>query len=246
MNQDEKNIDLIDAYVRGELKGVELSEFESRRLHDVEFDKEVKDYLLIIKGVRWSQEEAFVNKLKDWEGEIDQKGNSTKVIPIKRFFSIAAAVLVLAVAGGYFYWSSRNNDTLFDQYFQPYADAISSRSDSQNSCEQAMAFYNQKEYDKAITYLSKCTEERPGDPAARCYLGIAYLANDRPNDAKVTFEKIARSEPGLFKEVAEWNLALTYLKLNETDSAKAMLQGIVKQKNHVFAETADELLHRIP
>lgn len=246
MDQDEKNIDLIDAYARGELKGVELSEFENRRLHDLEFDKEVKDYLLIIKGVRWSQEEAFANKLKDWEDEIDQTGNAGKVIPIKRIFYIAATVLVVAVAGGYFFWSVHNNDELFDQYFQPYADVISSRSDSQDICEQAMGFYNQKEYDKAIGYLSKCIEERPGDLAAQCYLGIAYLAKDRPRDAKVTFKKIVRSEPGLFKEVAEWNLALTHLKLNETDSTKAKLQEIAKQKNHVFSETAHELLLKIP
>lgn len=246
MDQDEENIDLIDAYVRGELHGSALADFEGRRRNDPVFDKEVSEYLLIIKGIRASEETAFVNKLKTWDSELDQREKKGKVVSLQRIFSIAAAVTVLALAGGYFFWSGQHNsNALFDQYFQPYDNVISSRSDEQDIREKAMRYYDNKEYDKAVTYLRLCSAERPGDLAVQCYLGIAYLADDRPDEAKLLFEKLVQGEPNLFKEVSEWYLALTYVKLDQKDYARILLKEILKQPSHVFREQANELMRKI-
>jgi len=43
-------------------------------------------------------------------------------------------------------------------------------------------------------------------------------------------------------EDAEWNLALTYLKLNNYTSLKKTLEGIIQQKDHLDREQAKELL----
>ena len=43
-------------------------------------------------------------------------------------------------------------------------------------------------------------------------------------------------------EVAEWNLALTYLKLDNDTSLKKTLDGIIQQKDHLYREQAEELL----
>jgi len=57
----------------------------------------------------------------------------------------------------------------------------------------------------------------------KCYLGIAYLAAGHAEEAKMTFDTIVNDDHSLFKEVAEWNLAMTYLKLDDDGSLKKCL-----------------------
>ncbi len=53
------------------------------------------------------------------------------------------------------------------------------------------------------------------------------------------------ADHSLFKVVAEWNLAMTYLKLDDDTSLKKILEVIIQQKNHLYREQAEELLRKI-
>jgi tetratricopeptide (TPR) repeat protein len=246
--KEEENIDLIDAYVKGELAGSDLADFEAKRANNPSFDHEVTDYVLIMKEIRASQENAFVDKLKGWENEIEASGEHVKVIPIRRILSMAATLLLLALAGGYLLWNhlgQPDHDALFAQYFQPYDDVISERSTDEGAKEQGMNFYNQSKYREAIPFLEKVIAEHPDDTAVACYLGIAYLADNRLTKARDVFENLGQGSPGLFKEVAEWNLALIHLKMNQEVLLKEELQLIMSKKDHLYAEKAEELYKQL-
>lgn len=105
-----------------------------------------------------------------------------------------------------------------------------------------MELYDQKKYDEAIVQLKLAAIEDPDNPSLKCYLGIAYLAAGHAQEAKTIFEGMVREEHSLFKEIAEWNLAMTYLKLDNDTPLKKTLEGIVQQKDHLYREQAEELL----
>jgi tetratricopeptide (TPR) repeat protein len=244
MEEEEKNIDLIEAFEKGELTGEELADFERRRANDLAFANEVADYLLIMKEIRSSQERIFGDTLKKWEKEIDQNREEKKVIPMRQILSIAATLLIIAIAAGYAilqFYSAKDNTELFTMYFHPYEDVISQRSAEQGFLQQGMNSYNQKKYTEAISYFEKHLKENPGETSVECYLGISYLADGKISEAKDLFELVKRNDEGLYKEIAQWNLSLIYLRLNDEELLKGSLRDIITQKDHVYEKEATSL-----
>jgi hypothetical protein len=92
---------------------------------------------------------------------------------------------------------------------------------------------------KGRRLLVRCA---PDNTSLKCYLGIAYLAGGYTQEAKTIFEGMVHEDTRSSKEVAEWNLAMTYLKLDDGTSLKKTLEGIIQQKDHQHGEQAEELL----
>jgi tetratricopeptide (TPR) repeat protein len=245
MKDDEKDIDLIEAYLQGTLDDQALAAFQKRRQDDPEFDREVIDYSQIIGQIRSTHEQAFMNKLRHWDSEIENR-QEAKVIPLRRIFLMAASVLLLAIAGLYVFRNSQSDhEQLFQEYFQPYDNVISERSGKNDNQQKGMELYDQKKYDEAIVQLKLAVAEDSDNPSLKCYLGIAYLATGQVTEAKMTFEAIAYNDHALFREVAEWNLAMIYLKLDDEGSLKKTLEAIIQQKDHQYYEQAKDLLSRL-
>lgn len=245
MKDDEKDIDLIESYLRGTLDEQALAAFQKRRQDDSEFDREVIDYSQIINQIRTTREKDFMNKLKRWDGEIENR-QEVKVIALRRIFLVAASVLLLALAGVYVFRNNQHDhEQLFQEYFQPYENVITERSGKNDSQQKGMELYDQKKYDEAIVQLKLAVTEDSDNPSLQCYLGIAYLAAGNAQEAKTTFENIVDDDHSLFKEVAEWNLAMTYLKLDDEGSLRKTLEGIIQQKDHLYRVQATDLLRRL-
>jgi len=245
MKDEEKDIDLIEAYLRGTLDEQALAAFQKRREDDPEFAREVIDYSQIINQIRSTHEQDFLNKLRHWDGEIENR-QEVKVIPFRRIFLIAASVLLLAIAGLYVFRNSQSDhEQLFQEYFQPYENVISERSGKNDSQRKGMELYDQKKYEEAIVQLKLAALEDSDNPSLKCYLGIAYLAAGHAQEAKTTFDAVVKNDHSLFKEVAEWNLAMTYLKLDDEGSLKKTLDGIIRQSDHQYNEQAKDLLKKL-
>lgn len=243
MDQNEKDIDIIEAFYQNKLKGNELASFIQRRKNDPAFDEEVEDYVLIFQGIEAQGKRNFIENVQSWEAEIEKKP-STKTLAINQYLAIAASVLILLISimwlffPGYF---SKNNDELFLAYFQPYDDVVSVRSNQSNYFEQGMNAYNEQSYDKAIEFLKLVKPENPQKNAAELYLGISYLAIGETENAATIFKPMSEDGTGLFKEIAEWNLALTYLKKREELLLNETLQNIITQKEHIYKQQAEDL-----
>ena len=245
MKDEEEDIDLIEAYLRGTLDGQALAAFQKRRMDDPEFDREVTDYSQIINQIETTQQKNFVNKVKGWDSEIENR-QEAKVIPLRTIFSIAASVLLLTLVGVYLFRNSQpDHEQLFQEYFQPYENVISERSGRDDNLRRGMELYDQKKYDEAIIQLKLAVSEDADNPSLKCYLGIAYLAEGHTQEAKTIFEEMVHDHHQLFREVAEWNLALTYLKLNNEVLLKKALEEIVRQNDHQYREQAADLLRQL-
>lgn len=242
MEQEEKNIELIESYLAGTLSERERADFEKRCAENKDFAAEVEDYSLIMKEINSSQAHVFTQKLKTWEDEIAER--ETRVIPLRRILSIAATFLIVVLAGGYMasqYFNSQNSEELFTAYFKPYQDVISQRSNDADPLQQGMDLYNQGDYANAIPHLKSFLDSHPAQRDVKCYLGISLLASDQTIEAKKVFEELVPHEPDLFTEIAEWNLALAHLKLDEKDLLKRSLEGIIAQPDHLYKTQAESL-----
>jgi tetratricopeptide (TPR) repeat protein len=245
MKDEEEDIDLIEAYLRGTLDGQALAAFQKRRQDDPEFDREVIDYSQIINQIRTTHEKNFITKVKRWDSEIENR-QEAKVIPLRTIFSIAASVLLVALVGVYLLRNSQpDHEQLFQEYFQPYENVISERSGKNDSQQRGMELYDLKKYDEAIIQLKRAVIEDSDNPAIKCYLGIAYLAAGHLQEAKTLFETMVHVDNQLFRQVAEWNLALTYLNLDNEALLKKTLEGIVHQNDHQYREQAADLLRQL-
>lgn len=247
MKDEEKDIELIESFLKGTLTGTALQEFELRRTSDPSFASDVNDYLLIMKEVKVSGQRAFIDKVREWEDEVASKEKETRVIPMRRLLSVAATVLLIAAAGGYIVFKSLpvGNAELFDQYFEPYEDVISQRSGDQGPLQMGMNFYNDGNYPEAVKYLEEALKNNYGNLSVQCYLGISYLADDKTQRAENIFKSLIQTEPGLYREIAEWNLALLYLKLNEISNTKEQLNIISQQKAHLYFKQAVSLSQKL-
>lgn len=244
MEQEEKDIELIEAYFDGTLEQDDLVYFEKRRAEDADFDSKVDDYGQIIKEIRAFGKQDFADKLKTWETEIASK-KEAKVIPMKRLLSIAAAVIIILVPLAYLLLSNvfdHSNQELFTAYFEPYQDVISERSAEMGALEQGLSAYNQSNFPSAISQLEIYLAAHPDEQGAKCYLGISYLASQQPDKAESMLKPVAEHSSGLFKEVAEWYLALAYLQQDQKEKARDQLRKIASQPDHIFGTRASQLL----
>ena len=105
------DIELVERYLKGQLVGVELKNFEQRMATDNVFKEEVDSLRTMKFGIRLNRLEEKMAQMDEWEGEVQLKsevaGNldsklekrKGRVIPIRwRWISgVAASVLLVGL-----------------------------------------------------------------------------------------------------------------------------------------------------
>lgn len=246
MEQEEKDITLIEDFYKGNLSEKAILAFEDRRKNDPDFDEKVEDYLLIFGEVEDKGVHDFMTTLKEWEADHAPKAESRELQPYLKY---AAIIFLLILPLGLWWFgqsSSPSNTELYIAYFEPYEDVITTRSGSQDSLLMiGMTAYNSKNYDDAIPPLSSFVKQNVNSFAGMTYLAICYLETDKASKAIPLLENTNQNAEGLFQEVAEWYLALAYLKEGKFQSSKGILTNIQNQEDHLYFDQAKILLEKI-
>lgn len=250
MNEEESEIERIESYLKGELKGEALSEIEYQIGNDPAFAEKVADYSLIIDEVKYKGAKEFENQVKSWENAGFKTGKNAFFH--KKWYFALAAVIALLIIGG-ITWVLNQTDSvtqagLFTAYFQPYDDVISERAsgdEGQLLLNNAMAAYNSRDYQAAILMFQTFLQDFPNDPAASCYLAISYLANNDLEAAGQGFKSLLNSSTGLYLELSQWYLVLIYVKQNKQPLIDTHLKVITENQGHLFHQKAVELAQEL-
>ena len=110
---------------------------------------------------------------------------------------------------------------VFAEYFEPYADVTATRdlsNESELKFKEAMNFYNQKDYTKAIPAFEALAGESE-DIKVNFYTGISYLANGQAKDAAAQLRTVIEDDDNSYDTQAKWYLALACLDLDQDEEA---------------------------
>ena len=243
----------IEQFIAGELEGVHLQKFEQKLQTDKSLKAELKLHQKVQEMMQKQAEEQLKSELKTIINSADNGQQGGKVVSISRrkwAFWAAAAMLFLVAGPVYFILVNQptSGQDLFAQHFEPYDINMGLRGSSeavdiQKLQTQAKAAYEQKNYDTAIDLLTQLSEKEPAKPDYKLYIGLSQLASDNPDLASPIFESLS-TDP-TFDEVAEWYLAMCYLKKEKLEMAKAKLGNIAAKSNHEFKKQAAEILEKL-
>lgn len=244
MSYDEHTLSQFDKYTEGKMTEEEKTVFEIALKENEILDKSFQDYLHLKAGIREFGYLRFSDKLKSWESELSAE-HETKVITInKRWYLVAAAVtfLILSVIGLSRYGGTATEQEMFASYYEPYPDIITNRGSGQQLLNKGLYEYESGNYEEAIAAIRAYLSDHREQNEVRFYLAQAYLANNETGKALDIFNILQEEENFKLKEANEWYTALTYLKLENKNTAKELLQQIQRNTNHAYRERSEKLL----
>ena len=104
--------------------------------------------------------------------------------------------------------------------------------------------FNKQQYLAAITTLHQIQEAEKELPKVALLKGQCYLQLNQVEPAIESFQTVLNHPSGDYRSVAIWYQALAYLRANQLEKGKQLLQEIINQKYPV-ASKASELLRRM-
>lgn len=108
MQEELKNIDLIDKYLRNTLSPLEKDRVEELLLNNPDFVKEVEVYKQIYKGIALKEEEELKQRLDNYFKEFQQKEENPKG-KYRRLFQFTGAVAAVFIVGVMLFFFNKPN-----------------------------------------------------------------------------------------------------------------------------------------
>lgn len=265
-----KNIDRIIRYFDGELSATERAAFEIALKNDVELYNEAKFYRDMIQVV---QEEGAA-QTEDWLTKVDvdnvntairqrlilqdrqlsnnkKQANSKKATiralqPLRRFLSIAASILLLVVAGIFFYANQNYSDTALAN--RQYLGADTSGTLSGNTAENMdfqraiTDFKNQTNLNNVKVMLQKISLGDENYIEAQYFLGHIFYQQKNYIQAIEKYELVLNSanRPAYINaDKLRWNLLLA--RLVKGENIEVEIDNLIKNGSPTLQQKAKDL-----
>lgn len=234
----------LDRYLNGQMTETEQSAFEAAFQADPKLEAELRAFLLA-KGSIWQagmdKEKAKLDAIFDEANHDVEPGSagSSRFRP-QMWLSIAAAILLLMVAGYLLLNQSPEPQELFATYYEsPTAPEQMGAPGIDSLLQLAHLQFNQKSYQEAIALYTQVTQLN-GRAESWQYLAYAHLNLGNIQEAIDAF--LNDTQPN---DMSEWYLALTYLQAGNSQKAREVLQKIADDAGHDYGEKAEELMGKL-
>jgi tetratricopeptide (TPR) repeat protein len=229
------NTDIIEAYLNNELEAEERTAFENR----IEKEPDLLEEIALHRKIRGFVKETEVNNLKSqvkgWMLEEKEEVTTKKIVLFSRTNLIRIAASFALISGlGWFYFNSQTSDNQYLTELVGQNPGTLQGGDDRNTWTQ---LFQEKKYAEVISIINK-KEIRTSEEVY--YLGLSYAAETNYSKAITQFSKTILQD-SVYAEKANWALALVYLKQNNEDLAKPLLEKIADSDSE-FSEKAKELL----
>ena len=231
-------------YLDGELSETERTQIEAQLAKDPDLRMELENLQLSREAVRQFGLRQDVTAIRrQMLAETSPRASSINMArKITRYSLAVAASLLLLVVGitGYNFYKL-SPDKLYDKHYQPYELSTSRNQARGTKIEQA---YKGKNYEWVIK-LGK----QSNDPAELFLTSMAWLHKSEPANAIVTLRKILSHPTAgdeLWKEEAEYYLALAYIKNKDYDFALELLNKIHENPAHLhYPDVSGKLIRQV-
>ena len=237
---------LIEKYLFNRMSESERQEFEIQ----VESDASLAEELELQKKLFEAASDKDFNKIfpKLKQAEQDYLAAQAKK-PFLRFsptyLLLIAASLIFIVFFSWLFFVNNNkveSIELFATYYEPYPMVLSFRGKN-DLINGAVNSYNEKNFESVITSMNHLILEDSLGFLPYMYLGIAYLELGNLDKAIENFTIVSDSNNPSFRQQAKWHIALTYLKANESEKAKKILNELSRDtSSNINQESVKEIL----
>ncbi|MCB0668744.1 MAG: hypothetical protein KDC80_23130 [Saprospiraceae bacterium] len=233
------NLEKIERYIRKEMSGQELSDFQSELEQDPDLRKAVVKMQLISDAIELDVE-------NDLRSQLGTLRNPAKIKDIRRPSSslrwlIAAAIMALVAVS---MWMLVQTSNSLDQFVQNeyinYSD-INLRSEGSNSKSPGLQLIYDGQDEEAISWYRSHLVTEPQDYESRFILADLYKKQNQIDQSKAGFLILARSESLLWKDRAAWNYLLLSVNSEWDPPADEILDSMIKDPGHAYHELAVEL-----
>lgn len=232
------NIDLIEKYFSNSLNPKEQLRFNELLQSDEKFKKEFTFQKDLQKVISRNQHDELKKTLQDFEKDKPV----VKLLNISKKWLVAASILIIVGLGFVFLKSSfyQSPEKIFAENYEPYRNIVLpiERGENSNTIEHsAFVAYENGNYHKAINLFNSVP--KTNTTYILFYKSMCYMSLNKTNEAITLLKTItdsdneANSEKN-FNEIANWYLALAYLKIGETEMARNQFSSIANDEENVF------------
>lgn len=220
--------DIIENYIEGRLSSSEKQLFEQALQTNVQLQKEVIRKKETIQVAKEMAEVLLSDRIKKIVQEEMAVVDMTPKVARRRWLYVisaaAAAVLLLVVTYFSFFQTTSKHKELFAQHFEPYEISIP-RSSTQTvsfNFEEGIKAYHNENYPLALSHFKPILKT---DIIASLAAGICYLEIGAYQEAILQFQSLNQT---IYKNQGLWYEGLTYLKMNDINNSKRVLQQLIK------------------
>lgn len=231
---------LLNNYFEGTLSEKERLEFEELLSTDSEFQSEFEFQKKTKIAFTLNERERLKSELQQLEN--NRKPKRTKTA----WLSIAAGIVVLFSLGLFLWNNTNSNEKLYADFYEtfPNIEAPTTRGETtQNIKSEAFFAYDSKDYKKAIELFSEIYKIEKTDYAI-FYIGLSEMELNEHKKAIDTFSLFQGDSNNNFYFYIKWYKALCYLKENDIENSKKLLNEVVKTTNP-FQLKSKELLSKL-
>ncbi|MEM9829023.1 MAG: tetratricopeptide repeat protein [Bacteroidota bacterium] len=240
---DEKLFEKMEDYIHGNLSVTEREQFEA----DMATDEQLREEVELHRQLIFSVETESLRQLLDQIHEKNFESEAQVVsMPRRRSFfpmAIAASVALLILAGWWiFNLQTSSPESVYAAYFTPAEGLPTTLGYSTNTdFAEGMVSYKLEEYTEALEYWQPLLEVDPTNDTLNYYVGVTFLANEQPDSAIDYLTTVVSGEQSSFRTPAQWYLALAYLKTDEQEQAKPLLEDLANRDNSYQSQSSEIL-----
>ncbi len=229
----EKDIEIIEAYLRGELSENELVTIEEKIKSDKDFASQVemlRDMSVALKADVNGFNQTLASVM------ISEERKEKKVVPIRKWLMVAAAIAALMVV--FFLFNTSSPDDLYTAYFEMPPENVITRNDASNtSLDQAITAYKRTDYRQALSLFDSMN---PKSTEVVFYSAMCHMAEGNHDQSVPLLESI-QGTAGSLNSAVEWYLGLSHFQLGNNDQARDILTNLAEIDGY-YARQAREFL----
>lgn len=232
------NLETIEKYIDGELEGKELLDFENL----LSTDPDMKRAYNLSMEINQSILEDDIMALRETMEYMYKDESMVKRIPSvftkRRLYYAAASTALLIAAGGLVQRlvnPELDNNAVYNKYYTPYDVTVTYRSGNTEVDRiliNALEHYEERDYETALALFEEVLEARQNDMAVNLYSGISYMEEEKYQKATNSFNHIITNKDNLFIEQAKWYLSMCYVKTENVEKAKLVLNEIIEEDSY--------------
>lgn len=232
----------IDDYLLQRMKGEELAAFERRLAENPALAEAVRQQKLAMQVL----DSMGDLRMKERVAKLHQQALAQQPAPRRLWavrISIAASLALLLGLSVWLWLRPASPAQLYAAYYQPYKLGLGSRNtDADQLLAAAAKQYATGDFAAALPGFQSAMAANPSDLKLRLATGICQLELGQYDEALSNFQRIVDANDPLYTEQAQWYSAMTQLRRNDPQAAKASLATIASSPGNYFAEKAKTIL----